>query len=1171
MAESVFGTNAADCQQLTVETEDTTGRRLNETSTPSGLSPVAKDEISDSDGRKSRSQNGSFSSLCGSLDRESAKSREKSFKRRKNSHRQIKRSQTTENIDTAENLEGEELQQFRTQKEIRRDRRLRHTMPIADIKSYNQEPVSKQDTELTCASTLQGNGSSSDDEKKKECYLKPKPPSFQRRERVKLSAERIDSKVAERSTTDNQVGTVGEQLDTVTSQKEEVVSAVAQSVETGLVVDETKSDSESIAVTAARDKPVVGKPMRKKHDSTETVDSTSSYECRFERVSLSEKQQTLRLKLEEKNRQWNQMHKTGEELNTSVESEPVVRTDAEAEEGERKASGSSGKSVEVLTAAKIRTETSETESSSVYSVSAAHSQASCGQKGPSKAMTDDGYSSTVSFKNPNAFNESYSSIDDAGSEVSSSRSSTHKIREIVAVEEETKSVLERINSELNEAGLGVVPEVDAEFGLVTEEIKAESSEKSSDSECESNKETEESVNTEEMSRAELVIETAQVEGMPDELELDVVQNATSVETSSVTRGETVVKTELVTEIDMEENSAISGFDGPVSVTPSLSVQSVIEAVLEKVEAESTETVAQTVEIEASEETVGSIIDEPVSIRPSLSVESDIESVLETVEAESTETVAQPVEIEASEETVGSFVDEPVSMKPSLSVESEIETVLETVKAKSTETVALPLEIEFTEETVRSIIEEAVSVTPSLSVQSVIEAVLEKVEAESIETVAQPVEIEASEETVGSIIDEPVSMKPSLSVESEIETVLETVEAESTETVAQPVEIEASEETVGSIIDEITAETPKSTIESEAEGVYGEVETAELIETGSQPLEIDACIEETVDSIVATPEPLTPRLSVELAKCEASESAHTELTESSLQPIEIDSGLIHEETVGSLSDVAESLKTTASIQQEFDVVTECVETELTESASQPLEIEPVVEETLDDKSIAETPKALTPQMSFEEEIKVCETAESDVVEASLQSMDVEAEVCEETSVIESIQMETPVALVEPEAKEQSAHAELIDAAVEEISKEIEVRNVCVEKLDRPAVIGMKPETARIVDELISKIQPEPVKRMEEVREVTKKKTTSSVIDELINMIQPEKVVEVRTSSVVDELINQIMPEKAKKVSFETSSIVDDLISQIQPEHVEKSESYKAINVKGKLFVCVFENF
>jgi hypothetical protein len=386
----------------------------------------------------------------------------------------------------------------------------------------------------------------------------------------------------------------------------------------------------------------------------------------------------------------------------------------------------------------------------------------------------------------------------------------------------------------------------------------------------------------------------------------------------------------------------------------------------------------------------------------------------------------------------------------------------------------------------------------------------------------------------------------------------------TETVAQPVEIETSEETVGSIIDEITAETPKSTIESEAEGVYGAVETAKLIETVAQPLEIDTCIEEAVDSLVATPKPLTPRLSVELAKCQASKTAHTELTESSLQPIEIDSGLINEETVGSLSDVAESLKTTASIQQEFDIVTECVETELTESASRPLEIEPVVEETLDDKSIAETPKALTPQMSFEEEIKVCETARS-------QPMDVEAVVCEETSVIESIQMETPVGSVEPEAKVQSAHAELIDAAVEEISEEIEVGSVCVEKLDRPVVIGMKPETARIVDELISKIQPEPVKRMEEVREVTKKKTTSSVVDELINMIQPEKVVEVRTSSVVDELINQIMPEKGKKVLFETSSIVDDLISQIQPERVEKSEGYKAINVKGKFFDFVFENF
>ncbi len=100
-----------------------------------------------------------------------------------------------------------------------------------------------------------------------------------------------------------------------------------------------------------------------------------------------------------------------------MESKPVVRADVETEESERKTSGSSNKSVDVSTAAIIRKETSENASSSVHSVSPAHNQARCGKKRLSKAMTNNGYSSTVSFKNPNA-SISYPSIDDAGSRVS---------------------------------------------------------------------------------------------------------------------------------------------------------------------------------------------------------------------------------------------------------------------------------------------------------------------------------------------------------------------------------------------------------------------------------------------------------------------------------------------------------------------------------------------------------------------------------------------------------------------------------------------------------------------------------------------------------------------------------------------------------------------------------
>jgi hypothetical protein len=69
---------------------------------------------------------------------------------------------------------------------------------------------------------------------------------------------------------------------------------------------------------------------RRKHDSTDTVDSASSYECRFERLCLDrgERERLLR----EKNKQWSLVVSRAEEDLISVgdaPGEPLVAGDTE--------------------------------------------------------------------------------------------------------------------------------------------------------------------------------------------------------------------------------------------------------------------------------------------------------------------------------------------------------------------------------------------------------------------------------------------------------------------------------------------------------------------------------------------------------------------------------------------------------------------------------------------------------------------------------------------------------------------------------------------------------------------------------------------------------------------------------------------------------------------------
>ncbi len=860
--DSINNTNASE---LSAKTENLA---FNETSTPSCISPMAMDEdlpkncdhLADSDdgpvdkiGCNNGSHNGSFSSLNGSLNHESAKGREKSFKRRKNSQRQIKRSQTIEKIETVlissitnqlvaglgvENIERQDLKEFRKPKDTRRDRRQRHTMPITDIKSYNQEPVSKKDTEMALVHMpiTKNSAFSSDDEKNKVSYLKPKPPSFQRRERIRLSAERIDTKVIEWQTSSTVLEplNISSQIE-INQEKEEILSLeeptlsdleivkndlIKESLEAtettqAVILDvqksSSKSDSESMTVDKARS--VIGKSIRKKHDSTDTIDSTSSYECRFERISLSEKQQSLKDKLEEKNRMWNLMHKAKEDLNTSLESEPsaqqVEKTElVSGDESEREASENNGKSVEVvakneLDELKVRTETSETESSSVYLVSnnpQTGSLSSPGQKKVSKAMTDDGYSSTVSFKNTNVSNESYSSIDDAGSEISSSQSSTSKIREI-AVEEETKNVIEQINTVLSESALDLVPKSNTEFGNVCEEVKAELSEKLSDSEIELSKDKDE------------------IGNFKERIEKDT-------EVTDITNKAELMSEAMVEVVELCEDSDVDGLNAEIDHSRSVD-EKIKDDELELKFVENVE-IKEDVSFEyansSSDASVEQVETENLLAEEDITITSDEEM---TTEKNFTETVEEPVAIEVSGETVGSIIDSLTSFEPDLSVQLEIEDVTESAETVIVETASHPVEIEAADETVDSIVQISNVLNHSLCLVSDLSDLAESAHKQLIECLVQPIDIDSGvvnvEEIVvpmtdvdlipmeivnASIVDNLKVLKPELSLKEQIE-VFDKI-GNNLETAS--IEAPLSEKTTVSLIESIETEVPNTSVD-----------------------------------------------------------------------------------------------------------------------------------------------------------------------------------------------------------------------------------------------------------------------------------------------------------------------------------------------------------------------
>jgi len=1161
--DSINNTNASE---LSAKTENLA---FNETSTPSCISPMAMDEdlpkncdhLADSDdgpvdkiGCNNGSHNGSFSSLNGSLNHESAKGREKSFKRRKNSQRQIKRSQTIEKIETVlissitnqlvaglgvENIERQDLKEFRKPKDTRRDRRQRHTMPITDIKSYNQEPVSKKDTEMALVHMpiTKNSAFSSDDEKNKVSYLKPKPPSFQRRERIRLSAERIDTKVIEWQTSSTVLEplNISSQIE-INQEKEEILSLeeptlsdleivkndlIKESLEAtettqAVILDvqksSSKSDSESMTVDKARS--VIGKSIRKKHDSTDTIDSTSSYECRFERISLSEKQQSLKDKLEEKNRMWNLMHKAKEDLNTSLESEPsaqqVEKTElVSGDESEREASENNGKSVEVvakneLDELKVRTETSETESSSVYLVSnnpQTGSLSSPGQKKVSKAMTDDGYSSTVSFKNTNVSNESYSSIDDAGSEISSSQSSTSKIREI-AVEEETKNVMEQINTVLSESALDLVPKSNTEFGNVCEEVKAELSEKLSDSEIELSKDKDE------------------IGNFKERIEKDT-------EVTDITNKAELMSEAMVEVVELCEDSDVDGLNAEIDHSRSVD-EKIKDDELELKFVENVE-IKEDVSFEyansSSDASVEQVETENLLAEEDITITSDEEM---TTEKNFTETVEEPVAIEVSGETVA----EPVAIDVSGETVAEPgaigvfeKTVAEPVAIEVCgETVAEPVAIEVSGETV------AEPVAIEVSGETVAEPVAIGV---SGERVAEPVAIEVSGERVAEpgaigVFEETVAEPGAIGVFEK--TVAEPVAIEvSGETVAEPVAIEVSGETVGSIIDSLTSFEPDLSVQLEIEDVTESAETV-IVETASHPVEIEAA-DETVDSIVQISNVLNHSLCLVSDLSDLAESAHKQLIECLVQPIDIDSGVVNvEEIVVPMTDV--------------DLI--------------PMEIV--------NASIVDNLKVLKPELSLKEQIEVF-----DKIGNNLETASIEAPLSEKTTVslIESIETEVPNTSVDlAEFKTQAVSSQFIDDVVGLIAKDInEASSNNVNKVEKLVIVGLKPDTAMIVDELKN---PEPVKRISISNSEHKEswelnKSTKSVVDELINMIQPEKEskFEARISSILDDLMVQIEPESRKKLAIETNSIVDDLIKQIQPENSEMNQNYQEINMKGIL--------
>ena len=540
---------------------------------------------------------GSLSSLCGSLD--IAVNREKHVRRRKLHQRpslKMKRSQTTDSVNSkeperTESLEREELKQLRSQKEFRRDRRLRHTIPISGCNrssSFNdpeqaksKEALITQDTnenqipiesEIPIATVqskenilMSSSSTSSSDDEKKVCYLKPKPPSIVRRERDKklTSSDKPveqdtdnetrcrkviewttlnDSDLTELNTSrpddeedpelalkkSNSAEEIREtfsdiEVTNLTKNFDEVASSVIADVVEALEGGETtrplscctcppeinvvppfekssgsKSDTEGLVLDGrlSSGSRLLNRSLRKKHDSTDTIDSASSYECRFERISLTAKQQNLRQKLEAKNSQWNALNKSG--IEDAPQQEPVelispLKDEIECVENEQIVLIEDSTSfVDSPRDEKVEQTPDLPTSEADTSVSFAGQLEASPAQPVITSIFDDGYGSTVSIKN--ATNESFSSLDDATSEISSVMSScstaaTSSFAETIknksrfsmdekiahSLEEETKTIIEKITNELE----FLQPEIDIDGlkkheNIIPEESQAES-------------------------------------------------------------------------------------------------------------------------------------------------------------------------------------------------------------------------------------------------------------------------------------------------------------------------------------------------------------------------------------------------------------------------------------------------------------------------------------------------------------------------------------------------------------------------------------------------------------------------------------------------------------------------------------------------------------------------